>query len=823
MRKHRMLSLMLAALLLFGCIGFASAETPQVMANATELSKYGNVYLSISTELFLSYGYAYGDVVKVSFGETTLELPLVSNYSDVDLKSPALVAMSGANLQLAINMANFATTYGLAVGDVVAIELSVAGGYYDAYIQHQLTRTNNREDYPALTDAEFANFRAVKAGTVIPGALYRSSSPVNNAIGRAAYADDAAELAKISTVINLADDTAAIDGYIAAEGFDSPYYQTLYAAGQVVALNMAVDFSDTAFRTKLAEGLRFMIANPGPYLIHCNEGKDRAGFVAAILECLAGATLDEVVDDYMVSYYNYYGVTAADTEKYQAIANSNIKKTLESAFAVADVGAADVDLQALAVSYVSGLGLSEAEIRQLLACYTVSGSSVGELTTAGTVTSIEKYGHAVLDVLISDMNTDYAFSDTLDVRIYGATDGELKYAADNVPYLDGYFVDKGEPLVRAYPTHTNIAVAINYTSLGATYGVAAGDHVVLTLNTKLGYQTEYEIRNLTRTNVRSDYASLSDAEFANFRMIKVGKVADGILYRSSNPLNNELGRAAYADDACEAAGIKVGIDLADSAEDVAGYVAAEGFDSPYYKGLYDAGKVVLLNMGIDYTADAFKAGVKTAAEFMLTNKGPYVVHCNEGKDRAGFVSALLGALCEGSEDELYADYMRSYSNYYGLVAGTEKYAIVGTQFAPMLAAIKGDKDTLAEGARAYLTACGLSDAQIDALYVALTTPLADATRLNAAVTYAEAVLNGSDSSKFSAKLRAKWEAALADAKKLLANENATQAQFDDAATRIYGLSKTGESTVAFVFVGVALTALVGLALVQRRRALLEKR
>ena len=52
-------------------------------------------------------------------------------------------------------------------------------------------------------------------------------------------------------------------------------------------------------RTGFAEGLRFFIANDGPYLIHCNEGQDRTGFSVAILECLMGASEEEVVADYM--------------------------------------------------------------------------------------------------------------------------------------------------------------------------------------------------------------------------------------------------------------------------------------------------------------------------------------------------------------------------------------------------------------------------------------------------------------------------------------------------------------------------------------------
>lgn len=45
---------------------------------------------------------------------------------------------------------------------------------------------------------------------------------MNNELNRAAYADDLAEANSIQTVMNLADLNELIEGYIAAEGFDSP-------------------------------------------------------------------------------------------------------------------------------------------------------------------------------------------------------------------------------------------------------------------------------------------------------------------------------------------------------------------------------------------------------------------------------------------------------------------------------------------------------------------------------------------------------------------------------------------------------------------------
>ena len=62
----------------------------------------------------------------------------------------------------------------------VSISMKEQGGYYDQYLIHQLTRTDERADY--ASDAVFANFRNVAVGDLGENAFFRSSSPVNNVI-----------------------------------------------------------------------------------------------------------------------------------------------------------------------------------------------------------------------------------------------------------------------------------------------------------------------------------------------------------------------------------------------------------------------------------------------------------------------------------------------------------------------------------------------------------------------------------------------------------------------------------------------------------------
>ncbi|MBP3427994.1 MAG: tyrosine-protein phosphatase [Clostridia bacterium] len=365
MRRMRMLVL---AAVLIGLLALSGAAFAEITACVTEIAKYGNLVLDINGAQLLADGVEYGDLLDVTILGKTLTLPLGSNYSDVDTGMPVVRAEApGEAVTVAVNMGDFATTAGIAVKHKteeepgyrweyltelpvrVTLTLAQASGYRNQWLIRQLVRTNERTDYAHLSDEAFANFRMVDTAGMGKGKLYRSSSPINPEIGRSAYADAAARAAGIATVINLAD---ASNTYETPEG-------AYYPGCRVVYLNLGVDFEDPAFKEGVAEGLRFIIAEEAPYLVHCSEGKDRAGFVSALLECLMGAAADEVIADYMETYVNYYGVEPG-TEKYDAVVSSNIVKALETAFHVEDLHAADLAAEAEAF-LLEELGLSAEE------------------------------------------------------------------------------------------------------------------------------------------------------------------------------------------------------------------------------------------------------------------------------------------------------------------------------------------------------------------------------------------------------------------------------------------------------------------------------
>ena len=375
----KLLSLVLTLILALSAVSAFADSTEAVVS---EIQKYGNLILSLKGSELLEAGYAFGDVVTVTINGNPYDMPVSANFNDVDQGSMVCRVVIKPDVNedmtvLAINMGDLATTSGIATREKteadpgyiwhlnegvtepvhVSIAMKEQGGYYDQYVIHQLVRSENREDYPELSDEEFANFRAIATTGMGTGKLYRSSSPVDPEMRRNLIADRAAAAAGVRTFINLADNEEVMRGY---EGFDASYYSTQ----AIIPLNLSMDFTTDEFRSGLAQGLRFIASHEGPYLVHCSGGKDRAGFVSAVLECLMGATADEVIADYMVTFYNYYGVKPG-TEQYDIIARSNICTTLATAFGTADIR--EADLQASAEAYLLGLGLSADEIAQIRA------------------------------------------------------------------------------------------------------------------------------------------------------------------------------------------------------------------------------------------------------------------------------------------------------------------------------------------------------------------------------------------------------------------------------------------------------------------------
>jgi len=366
----KFLALLLAFAMLSALLPVLAGELSVETAapSVEEIDKYGDIRLAITSGELAALGFEYKDMVTVRFLDQAVTLPVIPAYRYVGAKASALVMWEDPDrpVELEVFNGSFAGSYGLAERKTredgtryhvalegiefpiaVTIELAEKGGYADTYAIFDLTRTDERADYAALTDEEFANFRAIATTGVGEGKLYRASSPVNPSIGRNIYADKAAEAAGVKSFVNLAD---SADSAAAYAGFAESYY----SAQNVLYLNLGVDFASELNRAGVAEAMTFLADAPTPVLVHCNEGQDRAGFMSALLECLMGASFEEVRADYMITFYNYYGIQPG-TDQYNQIAN-NIDKNLRTAFGLETLEG--VDLSAAAEEYLLGLGVT---------------------------------------------------------------------------------------------------------------------------------------------------------------------------------------------------------------------------------------------------------------------------------------------------------------------------------------------------------------------------------------------------------------------------------------------------------------------------------
>ena len=320
----------------------------------SSVDKYGNLTTDITETALQEKGYELGDVLLAKLGDKIVTAPFVATYSDVN-RGDYLIRISHGFTAIAMSYDNCSGKTGAVEGTPITLSLSKKGAYLQEYEMRHLVKSEKREDY--ASNAVFANFRVVQAGAIAANRLYRGCNPVLGD-ARAPYAAKLVEEAKIATVINLADSAESMAPYLAT----APYYERLVKNGQVITLNMGIDFNDPAFIAKLKDGLIFMGQHEGPFYVHCNEGKDRAGMVAAVLEALMGATVTQVADDYMLSYMNYFNVKETDA-RYPVIA-----KIITDMFVQMNGGKAvtNANLKAVAENYLTKtVGLTTSQLNTL--------------------------------------------------------------------------------------------------------------------------------------------------------------------------------------------------------------------------------------------------------------------------------------------------------------------------------------------------------------------------------------------------------------------------------------------------------------------------
>ena len=336
----------------------------------------------------------------------------------------------------------------------------------------------------------------------------------------------------------------------------------------------------------------------------------------------------------------------------------------------------------------------------------------------GKITSYNEFGAAMLDFTEADMTkAGFTLGDVISITV---DDREII-----MPYYDGYYTRNGEFLCVAYPTYPSICFTANNTGLPKELTGLEGHPVVVRMKEKGGSLDVQTALSMKYTNDRENYPDYSDAQFANARAATGGRLAKGILHRSSSPFSNDINRAFYVSEYLKDEEVKTVLNLADTEEKMLAYDMP-----PYSRMLWEGGNVILCPLKADPTADDYNRRLIEALKELPTRPGPYVVHCMEGKDRTGYVCALLEGLCGATYEEIVADYLITYDNYFHINPGNNPElcnTLVSLRLNTCLMHYAGISDEAQlpkadyeKAFSSYLLSHGMSQQQLDALVRALT-------------------------------------------------------------------------------------------------------
>lgn len=369
--KKKLSSVLLAAFILASLFAGCGGRTGTLVAGPFGVvrdEEFGNVYIDLTIDEFNDLGFAYGDSLDISFdnGKSFEDIPYYSGYY-CPVGAMLVCAYPGyPHVVIARNYgASTWEEFEMTESSQVTVTLNERGKYLANQELFALKYSDNRADFDS--DVIFANFREVTGGSLKKQTIYRSASPCDNQHLRAACANALAEESGIKFVLNLSDTEDKYNSYVAAQDFDSEYYDSLYRDGSVLLLGLNANYRSDEFADKIAGALLVMSDNSAPCLIHCVEGKDRTGFVCALILALAGAGAQEIIDDYMITYYNYYGVSEEKTPERYAAVQGNVNDFIYF-LCGAESGASfdGLDLKAGAENYLRKGGLDDGQIERIV-------------------------------------------------------------------------------------------------------------------------------------------------------------------------------------------------------------------------------------------------------------------------------------------------------------------------------------------------------------------------------------------------------------------------------------------------------------------------
>lgn len=283
------------------------------------------------------------------------------------------------------------------------------------------------------------------------------------------------------------------------------------------------------------------------------------------------------------------------------------------------------------------------------ACHKAENTEI--ITTE--VLRMNDFGGALLKLSPEDMYaTHYELGDIFQVVV----NDTVLY----IPFFDGFYCRVGDMQLTAYRDTPNVEFTAPFCGLPDELGVKAGTKVTIRLSEKGGALDVQRNMAMKWSNDINDYRG-DTVVFANARMVRLGRIAENRLYRSSSPFDDTYCRAFCASWFMKKNNVACVLDLSDDEEKLQSLIDDM---PPYSRQFIEMGGTVCCKLKVNYKSEETNAKMLKGMIDMIEKPGPYMIQCLEGKDRTGYACTILEALCGANYSEIVADYMLSYENYF---------------------------------------------------------------------------------------------------------------------------------------------------------------
>ena len=163
-------------------------NTPVLKGKITSYNEFGAAMLSFTETDMTNAGFTLGDVISITIDDKKeIVMPYYDGFYTRNGEFLCVAYPTYPSICFTANNIGLPKDLTGLEGHAVTVRMKEKGGCLDVQTALSMKYSNERIEYPDLSDAEFANARTVKAGNIPSGILYRSSSPFSNDIKENAF------------------------------------------------------------------------------------------------------------------------------------------------------------------------------------------------------------------------------------------------------------------------------------------------------------------------------------------------------------------------------------------------------------------------------------------------------------------------------------------------------------------------------------------------------------------------------------------------------------------------------------------------------------